>query len=81
MENILKNQQQFWLIIIGLALIIYGLYLFNDIRVIENKNGIVQLRRVFNVIYNIGGKYLILVIFEIIGILALVSGIKSIIKY
>lgn len=74
---LLEKQKLFWLIAVGLALIIYGVYFFMEIKSIEENHGIVRMKRVFLLLYNLGGKYAILALFEIVGLITLIAGIKQ----
>lgn len=76
-ENILEKQNKIWVFIIGLALIIGGFYFFFDMKTTEEAGQAVRMKRAFQYVYDFGGKYLILAIFEIVGIIALISGIQQ----
>ncbi len=78
LESLLELQGKLWVLIIGIGLILFGIYQFNEIVAMEQAGDEVRLRRIFQYIYNFGGKYSILAIFEATGIIALVSGILQI---
>jgi len=69
----LKKINNYIAIAIGLSLIAFGIYLFLDIYKLEIANKPVKIRRAFQVLYTFGGKYLLLSVFEILGIVILLS--------
>lgn len=75
LRSFLEKQNQIWLIIGGIALIGYGIYLFINIKGMENGGQEIRMKRILETVYNLGGKYTILAIFEFFGIAVLVSGI------
>ena len=76
-KNILEKIHLLWIPVIGIALIVYGIYLFIDINTMEANGQTVRMKKIFELIYNFGGKYTMLAIFEIVGIVVLISGIKQ----
>jgi uncharacterized membrane protein YidH (DUF202 family) len=76
-KKYLEYQTAFALIVFGLALIVFGIYFFLEIKSAEETGQVVQMKRIVRAIYNLGGKFTILAIFEIIGIMTLVSGIRQ----
>jgi hypothetical protein len=77
LKKYLEYQTAFALIVFGFALIIFGIYFFLEIKSAEQTGQVVQMKRIVRAIYNWGGKFTILFIFEIIGIMTLVSGIRQ----
>lgn len=75
--SVLEKQKIFWLLIVGAALMIYGVYFFLELQSIEKANGAVQLKRIFLLVYNYGGKFTLLAIFELVGLITLFAGIKE----
>lgn len=80
MKKILENQSIIWLIFLGISLIIFGIYTFLEIRTIEEEGGVFRTKKILQLIYNFGGKYTLLALFESIGIICVISGIKQLNK-
>lgn len=80
LKNLLEKQNQIWLVIIGLVLIVYGVYEFQDIASKEASGQPVRMKKIMQYIYQAGGKYTILSMFEIVGIISLMSGILQLRK-
>lgn len=76
--NILEKQYQIWIFLIGIVLIVGGVYFFLDIKSMEEAGKEVHMNKLFKLVYNFGGKYAILAYFEVIGLLSLISGIQTI---
>ncbi|MNJ91847.1 hypothetical protein D3C87_95020 [compost metagenome] len=76
-KNFVEKIHLLWVPVIGVAFIIYGIYLFLDICTIETAGQPVRMKKILQVIYNLGGKQTILVIFELTGVILLVSGIQQ----
>lgn len=74
-EKLLEKQNIFWTIVIGIAIAIFGVYYFFEIKTLEETGGDIRLNLFFYPIYKIGGKILILVATEIIGIGVFISGL------
>ncbi|MBE7659704.1 hypothetical protein [Tenacibaculum finnmarkense] len=76
-EEVLEKQNKFWVFIVGIALIIGGIYFFFDMKTTEEAGLPVRMKKAFQIVYDFGGKYAILAIFEILGLFALISGIQQ----
>lgn len=76
-QYFLEKQRLFWLFVAGLALIIFGIYFFMEIQTAERNRETVRMNRIFRLIYDLGGKYTILALFEMVGLIAVISGIKQ----
>lgn len=76
-KNILEKQNQIWVVLVGIALIIAGFYFFFHIQGLEEAGTEVRFGRKVQWIYNYLGKYGILALFEIVGFIALISGIRQ----
>ncbi len=66
-ENI-KKKESIWPPLIGGLIIIYGFYRFFNIRELEETGLPLRLSKLFELIYDFGGSYAILAIFELLGI-------------
>ncbi len=77
LKNILEKQNQIWVFLIGIILIAAGIYFFLDIQSKEIAGTEVRMKKIFQLVYNFGGKYAILAIFEVVGLIALISGIQQ----
>jgi len=77
LKNILEKQNQIWVFLIGIALIIAGFYFFFHIQGLEEVGQEARFSRKIQWIYDYLGKYGILALFEIVGLIALVSGIRQ----
>lgn len=77
LKNILEKQNQIWVFLVGIALIIAGIYFFFHIQGLENAGQDVRFSRKIQWVYDILGKFGILAVFEIVGVIALISGIKQ----
>ncbi|MEM9141510.1 MAG: hypothetical protein AAGA86_00895 [Bacteroidota bacterium] len=77
LKNILEKQNQIWVVLLGIALIITGLYLFFDIQGMEAAGREVRFGRRFQFVYDSLGKFGVLAVFEILGLIALISGIQQ----
>lgn len=77
LKNILDYQTQIAIIVVGISLIIFGIYFFFEIISYEETNQVIQMNRMLRIIYDFGGKYCILVFFEILGIVTLFFGVKQ----
>ncbi|PKG38866.1 hypothetical protein [Psychromonas sp. Urea-02u-13] len=76
-ESFLEKQNNIWVPILGAALIIVGFYVFFDMKIQEEAGIPVKMKRAYQYLYDFGGKYLILALFESLGIFALISGIQQ----
>lgn len=77
LKKILEKQSVIWTLLVGLALIVYGIYLFTEISSTESAGGVVRMKRIFQLLYDFGGKYSILAVFEVIGVISIISGIRQ----
>lgn len=77
LKNILEKQNQIWVILVGIALIVGGIYFFLDIQSKEIAGTEVRMKKILELIYNFGGKYTILAMFEVFGLIVLISGIQQ----
>lgn len=77
LTKFLEKQNQIWTLIIGIALIAGGFYFFFYIKDFEDAGIEVSLPRYAKQLYKVGGKYTILAMFEIVGLIALISGIRQ----
>ncbi len=73
-KYLLEKQNQIWVLLIGIVLIVYGIYLYSEISSLEESGQEILINRTVNRLYNIGGKNLLLALFEGTGIIALISG-------
>lgn len=76
-KHILEKQNQIWVFLVGIALIIGGFYFFFHIQGLEEAGQQVRFGRKIQWVYNYLGKYGILAVFEIVGLIALISGIQQ----
>ncbi|WP_417785161.1 hypothetical protein [Tenacibaculum sp.] len=77
LKNTLEKQNQIWVFLIGIALIIAGFYFFFHIQELEEAGQEVRFSRKIQWVYDYLGKYGMFASFEIVGLIALISGIKQ----
>jgi hypothetical protein len=77
LQEYLEYQTQIALIIIGFALVYFGIYFFFEIKFLEDTYQMVQMKRYLRIVYDFGGKYTILTLLVLPGIIALVYGVKQ----
>lgn len=77
-KKILKTQHIFWLLVCGVALMVYGVHWWYKMYLLESQNALINMPRSLKIIYNIIGKTGIAVFYEILAISMLIQGIKAI---
>ncbi len=77
LQKYLEYQTEIALIILGLALVVFGFYFYFDIKHLEETKKVIQMNRFLRIVYNLGGKYSILAFFEIFGMVVLFYSIKQ----
>lgn len=78
LTSFMERLNVLWIPILGLSLMIFGIYLFIDISFMEDTGQMIRLKNIFLLIYSVGGKHSILLLFELTGLITLISGIKQI---
>ncbi|MEN7549932.1 hypothetical protein AAG747_18550 [Rapidithrix thailandica] len=78
LKKLLEKQNALWLLIIGVVVILFGLYIFFKIKAKEDAGIEVRLPRLAERLYDLGGKYTLLALCEAVGIITLISGIKQV---
>ncbi len=76
MNKLNEYQTILWTFVLGVVLIVFGFYQFFEISALEEAGKTVRMKKALEMIYNVGGKYTILAIFELIGLICLYSFIS-----
>jgi len=79
-KKFMEKQNTFWLIVIGFALIGYGIYFFFQLQAAEQGLTPLSIPRFFHFLYNIGGKFLASGVIILVGIIVEFFGIMDVIS-
>ena len=71
------NMPLIWGIIIGIALIAFGVFLYFDLAAWENSNEQMQMNSLLWLLYDTGGKLAVAGFFSVIGLISVFSGYKQ----
>lgn len=77
MQKMIEKLHMLWVPVIGVAFIVYGTYQFLELKALEAVGQVVRLPKAFQVLYDMGGKYTLLVAFIVAGCACLFMGIRQ----
>jgi len=80
-KKFIEKQNTFWLVVVGVAMIIFGIYYFFELKSAEEGLKTVSIPWFLGFIYNIGGKFLVSGIIVLLGVVSGFYGIMDILNY
>ncbi|XZF14211.1 hypothetical protein ACTHGU_20725 [Chitinophagaceae bacterium MMS25-I14] len=78
-QKLQDAQSKFWTPIVGIAMIIFGVYMYRELAAIEQNGGTMRIHWFFYAAYKLGGKWLASGLIILIGAGITFSGIRGLI--